>query len=609
MAKAASGIVPVVDGFTSQLSGMHGGVDLDILGAAYYAQGNNLSSRTGMVHNRPGFVNSGLTIPSGTFQGSGVWSMNRGDRLVFVVSGRVYSVLVDTLPNGLIDHGLLLSVTAQCFTCQVERFFVIQDGTSTPVVLEENNAGLAVVKTLLPLTEVGDDPGDWTIPVWPGTVMAYAHQRLHLVPRYIPFSDVDGHQLEDGRASFISGNVFNVMASPKGADDVLYFEEQEYLNEGGAHSLPMEVGFIHGMTVYRNAATGTGLGSLVVFGKRGVAAFDMSVGREMWGGLDTDGNPVAIQLGQILFFGPGTLSPWSIVNMNNDIAYRGLDGLRILSFSKSQIAGDGQSLSNVPQSGEVDQYLKNETANYLPYVSAAYCDSRLVMTCGGTGDRYFKGLVVLDSALIHGFHGIQAPVYDGVWEIPGKSFAKVETAYRNDKPTLFAFLAGPELWRLDESAIVDDGGDKIRSRIATRNLNFSAMVDPKILQYAEVGVADLSHPVSLKVYFRPAGYPLWSLLGERVIDVPAGSLPQRRRKLRFAVPTALDNEYDQATKEGVVYSQAYQFALEWEGYMKVKYFRVIANVEGESNPGICDESGTPTIASGDAGVILGDYLE
>jgi len=584
-------LAKTVDGFVSLLDGVHGGLDPRVLKPTSFSRGINASCREGLVHTRPGFVKEDVTLTPGLFQGAHTWSLNSGDRLVYVVDGILYSMYVDTLE--VVSHGLRMDPTAQCYFVQAERFLVVQDGTSEPTVLEE----LAGVATIKDLGERAIDPTTepiyWTVPLWPGTVMGFAHGRIHMVPRYLPSTT------DNGRTLILSSDVTDV----EDPSTCLYVTEDYYLSEGGPLSLPLEMGYIYGVAPFRNNQTGTGYGSLVVFARRGVCAFDMSIPRSQWKADDQ-------QLGQVLFFGPGTTSPWSIFSVNGDLAYRGPDGIRFIRYTGSNLQGGSGVLSNIPQSAEMSPYLDADLSDYMPYVSGSVCNNRLYMTTGGTGIRCFQAAIVLDLAVVSGFQGAEAPIYNGIWQLPGQApIAQVLTAYRDDIEAQYAFAEGPELYRLDETAVLDEGGARIRSRIVTKLFDFDTAVNVLRLKFIELGLSDLYHDVDITMRFRPEGFPLWTTFGTKHIEVPEGSLPQRRRKVRLGFYNALLDSCDPAIQEILCQGQAFQIMLEFEGYNKVNYMRLVVSDLGDDKADPCAEENVEPIVATDTSVIIGEYLE
>lgn len=548
----------VAQGFISTAKGMDGGTHPALLPDGYISNGVNIAVRDGRAMTRPGFTRLDVTLPQGLFQGAARWSLNSGDRLVMVVAGEVLALHLDTLV--VTSLGVLLDVSAQCYFHQPDRFLVIQDGISTPVILQDV-AGVPQ-RYVYP----SGTPDGYKMPI--GTLAHFAHQRVHMVPNVLP-----GYPDSNGGPYFISGDVLFAY-DPQSC---LTFEENTYWATGGAHSLPAEMGYVTGMSALRNAATGTGVGSLIVFGRRGASAFDLSIPRDQWNTVNTS---------QVLFFDAGTVSPWAILPINNDLFYRGIDGFRFMSYTYSQAQGNSGALSNLPKSKEVREYVENEDAALLPYVSAASWDQRLLVTAGGQGDRYFKALVSLDLAPLYGFQGAAAPAYDGIWT--GLSFAQILTAERGGVNEVFVLTEGPEIYRIDKDATSDDG-NPIEAMVITKAFDFQQPQFRKQLSYADLWVSELLGDVSIDVYYRPVGYPLWALMATREVKAPAVAPAQTRSRLRFALDSYVE-ACDASTGAQLRTAVEFQFAIVWRGRMRLDKFMCVASQTGEEPPSPCGET-------------------
>lgn len=567
-----------IGGFVSLLGGMHAGIEPEVLAETAYSRGINVTSRGGLVQTRPGFTKS-VSLGAGVFQGMAAWSLRDASRLVVVKGGHL--LVIDTGTGVITDMGLRFPGDRQCYLGSMERFFLIQDTVNPAVVLRV--AGGQVYDTRIEdsTVQLGAQ-----IPI--GACFAFAHARLHMSPVTIPGST------EGGRSNFVSGDVLKPVdpQSCLGA-----FSEDGYLNEGGAHSLPMEMGYITALAPLRNAATGTGYGGLVVFAERGVAAFDMSIARDQW--ADS-------ALGQILFFGSGTVSPWSVIPVNGTLIYRAVDGLRILSYAVTSKQSAGDVLSSVPQSSEVGPFFQSDDAAFLPWVSAAAAGNRVFMTVGGTVGNSFKALVVLDTARITDVGSPQStPSYDGIWQIQGRKFMGIASAWRQSVETLYAVLDDDYLWYLDEDSTVDSEALPIQCRLMTRTLLLDSP-NHKRLSQLQLWLKGLEQDTEIKLYSRPMGYPLWDPRGTLSLKVPAGSLPQCRRALSLAVSRE-DSQADPQSSEPLILGQGHQFCLEWNGALVIEMFRVIAEFIEEPAPQPCPETESIPLTVAD-GVNLGEYL-
>lgn len=570
----------VVDAFTALTDGMNSGIAPGLIKDTSYARGINITSRGGLVRTRPGFTRMKALPFSGAYQGASRWRLNSTDRMVAVAGGHLYSMRTDTLD--VIDHGLKFNALAQCYFCQADRFMLIRDGSSPIVVLEEDTEGVAQIR-----------PGSMT-PLQPdipsGTVMAFVHGRVHGVPQYLPTTT------ENGRPYFLSSDI----ALPNDPGACLIMTETDYLNEGGAHGLPMEMGYINGMSVFRNAPTGTGYGPLIVLAQYGVAAFDVSVPRADWKNQ---------QIGQILFYDVGTESPWSPTQVNDDLLYRSADGLRILKYTSSAVAAGSGMLSNTAQSTEVSVYMDPESSAALPYVSTVFVDNYALATVGASAaePRAFQGLVCLDTAYVAAFHTAVPPMYNGLWQIEGAKINQVLSLRKAGKTLLTVITDDNYLWSLDVAAVTDNG-IPIRSRLITKEMNFKNLRSLKSLQDVTMWISEIATDCLINVYYRPAGYPFWSLFGTQTVSVPAGGSLQRRRALHMGLDKSV-TACDPTSGDSLWNAQSFQFAIEVMGSLRIDGFLVTANEISDTVGDPCSEStGVPLVPSASAGVVLEDYL-
>jgi hypothetical protein len=588
----------VVDGFISLLDGMNSGIAPELIKDTAYSKGINVTSRNGLIRTRPGFVKV-AELGSGVFQGAGKWSLNSGDRLVYVLSGRVYSYRLD---SGVItDFGVLLDpMQSVCYFCQVDRWLVIQDGVSRPVVLFESEiSGLDEL--------YGRDAPK--VCLCPGTIMQYAHQRLHYVTSKVHGLTPDPETLPDvvpdlvvpelsGKMQFVSSDVRDIF----NPEYVFRMSEHRVLNEGGGgFGTPLELGFITAMGVFRNFASGNGLGALLVFGREGICAFDVSIQRSQWLGS-------GVNIAQVLYVGAGTESPFSVVSANDDVFY--LDAqymLRTVRYDKSKLAGSGGVLSNTPLSNEMRYFVDKSAKEYLPWASAALHENRISWTMCGAAGPYFKALGVLDLAQVYGIGGADSPSFDGVWT--GFKFLREITARYAKNERLYVFVKSTNdtvsLLYNDASAYYDIGNVAVESQLYTKLMSFpKAPADLKQLRFIDIWLSDIYTPVNMAVYYRPSHSSIWSLAAVKSINVPAGGLPQFRRALRFGIDYD-STECDTLTNEKLYNGVEFQFCIKWTGHCAITKGRAVAEVVGEA-PAACEEDNIDNIIEVDSG-LLSDF--
>lgn len=555
-------------------------------------------------------VEDSSLVANPAFQGAGVWSLESGDRFVFVVAGHVYSLEIGTLVVTQITGtdpwtDPVFDTEAQCYLCQADRYMVVQDGTSDPVVVMDEDGTPRQFLYTEDASYGSEDHARYLsgsdadfvfgsnlagyegyppqgVPT--GTVMAYVMGRLHVVPRYVPGGT------ETGRPYFLSGDI----VKPSDPEDCLRFKETQYLTGGGAHGMPVEMGFIHGMFMMRNSEAGTGVGDLYALGRNGLSAFAVSLSRDQW----TDSN-----IAQGLFVGSGTKSPWSIVQANNEVLFRGTDGIRSISYTTSAQWRSG-SLLNLPLSTEVAEYMQD--ADYLPHVSASFFDNHYLISCAGVHDRYFQGLLHMDQATVVNLGSpASSPAYTGVWT--GDDFAQVLCARKDDVPRGFIFAAGPKLYLIDDAVDQDNAAVSIESRIETRAYNFQDPVARKVLQKVDLWVSDVTQDTTITVYVRPDGYPYWAPVSTKTILVGSGSASQIRRKLHFGLDSNADY-CDPVSCRPLHNASELQFAIAWTGHMQLDRAIFVADVIGEAPSDPCSETSAVVIEpSSTAGVELEDF--
>lgn len=570
---AQSSTVPV-DGFQSLISGMQAGLDPELAGETAYCLGINLTSRGGLVRTRPGFVR-GPQLPSGVFQGMRAWILHGASRIVAVISGHVIVVNVDT--SVVADMGLKFDAAAPCCFVQADRYMVVMNGVDRPIALRENAGAVEFwpVPTKFPTGPIGE----------------YVFGRVHLSPNEVPDPDATG-ALENGRPYFVSGNILQ----PLDPSSVLDFDETEYWNEGGANGLPLEMGYITGFASLRNASTGTGYGPLIVFAERGVSAFDVSVARSEWKNTG---------IAQVLFFGPGAVSPWAVLPVNGTIVYRAVDGLRILSYIASS-AQSNEMLSNVVQSSEVGPYMRGDEA-YFRRISMATVDSRVFVTAGGVDDVWFRGLVVLDNARVYNIASPKGEVgYDGAWQIMGRKIGGVASARYGLSEALFVYCDDGCLWRFDEDA-TSDNGTAVACRLVTRSMGLNLGPDRKTITLADLWIRGLTKSGQVTLRYRPTGFPFWGRSSTQTFLITTGSYPQKRH-LVWSFPSNSTAPVDNGEQMFLNSGSSVQCAVDWEGPLTLSFFRLtfLVNPEGAVSP--CGETTSRAVLPASNLEQLGEWL-
>jgi hypothetical protein len=587
----------LADGFVSLLGGCNAGLAPTLLPATQFAAGVNLSCRDGLVRTRPSFRKL-RTLGSGTqFQGAATYRLVDTDRIVYAIDGvvRIYNIATNTI-TALSPPIAMNSTVETMYFAQADRYMIVQDGETRPLFIHQDK----LFRQAIPYQAYDPTYTGTANEVYTGTVTAFGHGRVFTSARRIHANNGLPLSLTEGRPYFVAGDV----RLPNNPSTVLNFTETTYLSGGGAAGLPSEYGFVQGMGFFRNVQSGTGLGPLIVFAKYGVGAFNVNTPRDDW--QDTD-------FSQVLFSDIGTLSPRSIVPMNDDLLFRALDGLRSLRYTASQVSGGSGTLSATSISHEVQPWLDMDSLADLPFVSVAVADNRAFMTSGGRTGQGFNALVCLDAAPAHGISGaLVPPAYAGIWT--GAKFLQVLRGEVAGVITLLALVANGdavELWYLDPDQEIyrDNETKQTLCRLYTGAFAFGGVRSLKKFSHVDVWVRDLRGDATLTAYYRPEGYSLWNACNSvsLVADYEtAGALPQRRYRVRLS-PTS-DDVYDPATNIHLGQGNSFQICLEWEGSLALEKVTVAALPVSEE-PGVCCDEGDTAVAlvEGTGGVSLDNF--
>jgi len=564
-------------------------------------------------------------LPAGAdnFQGAGVWRIGDGIEIVSVFSGVVYVV---NRKSGTLTYtsGPMMNADNQVFIEQAGDFLLIHEETSL-LVLEWADGAPAVKMTSLTATSLlsdawstemqavslhtailnyitATDPeptydeartavlATLSTPAYPmGTVCCYAHGRTHLVCS------------TPGKRYFRSSDIL-ISSDP---ESVLHWWEDSYLNSGGGMGLPDEMGYIRGMATMMNSDdTASGIGPMVVFAQDGVAAFSVNLPREGTYDLSissADANLTTStklltpgwkdrQISQVLYYGNGTESPWSLCRVNGDLMYRSADGLR--SVRATVATSTGAVVANPNMSAEVDPFVKFDSgAAELDRVSAASAGGRVLCTASRTGTGY-RGIISLDLAVlslldrtVDTTSDTKYIAYDGLWT--GLTVGKLLRS--GDEIVIVAtdgriYCVSDNQWD-----VVDGTRREIECQYVTKSLDMKMPGVKKQLSYVDVWLRDMLGGVSLTVYFRPDNFPWWTRMGGTVdIECPDSLPPQERRRLRF-----ISNLTDKCSYDGTNLNEgeSFQFLLIWNGQATVHRLTAAALPVTESPPlstGCCD---------------------
>lgn len=536
--------------------GQNGLLDPDLLKDGYASRLYNVTVRNGVAQTRPGLT--GATCPvQGRFQGAFEYRLEDKDYWVVVVAGQVWVfqpsedewTYITTFPT---------TDFAQAYFVQADKYAIIQNGIyapteNWPIILHDKTVIDNLAVQYLSGNDVvtlGDLPqAEWyRVPI--GTSMAYGHGRLFVtVDRYYndgASGDPDtGWKNNIGSRFWMASNIFEI----DNQQAMLSFSDSFVVANGLAFGLPSEMGFITSMAFLRNAETGTGLGALVVFARRGASAFAVNISRERSGWLSQG-------FGQVLFMSSGSNSPWAVTGVNSDLVYYGNDGLRTLKYSASMEAGTS-GLASVPVSPEVYNFTRlTDHKLHSPSVTLAHVDNYLFFTASGVtlddGSVAFEGILPWDLATFQVSGGEPARVFAGGW---CGQLVHAVLAYRADTDTVGAIYRESQSGDLKYGFFTPGVADAAVSSVHTPAYAFGNSLMRKKVKPIDVMFDRVSGDVYVWVRWRFEDTGEWNYSSVRHLSGTGGSSGFLK------IPVASDN---------FAGGFAVQYAIEWKGSARLR---------------------------------------
>ena len=536
----------LVDGFFSMPRGVHTQINPFLLDSQVGSDAVNVDFKDGVPRTRDGFVmgtKKELALDRDiVFRGAGVWSLNYGDFLVVAISQHIF--LYDINSDTWIDFlNALSNVSSPVYFVQVDKWLLVQDGQINPFYFERSDSGVITRKPANSLSK--------------GTVGLFVYGRYHFspvkVPAFTPNPETEPNArpdetAESGRTSLVSSDIMD----PLEPERVFRMTEHRLLHLGGAYKMPLEAGFIHALSPFRQSSSGTGNGSVLIFCRNGVFGVDFSIPRAQW---KTSG------FVQPLFYGVGTRSAYSVTEHGGEVFFLDYNG-NIRSVTMETGAYAKGVLASNPLGYSLSKYAR--LGSLVDRSSICIVDRFLLFTAMAA-ESWFDALgcfTQLDA---------QAPfIADGIFT--GPRILQCLAAKRNGKSTVFVVAYGQDskktlgiLW-LDEEAVEDLGSVPIESKLVTSFLTFKTGY-LKRLSAIELFLDRVKADTLISVSIRPDGSPIWYLLGETLVRVPKGDV-QSRRRVSF-VATSLQDVFDPVTKNSACLGIGFQVKINWTGWASI----------------------------------------
>lgn len=399
-----------------------------------------------------------------------------------------------------------------------------------------------------------------------GSVMGVYRGRLWLAinERYFIAGDVDG-----------------------GPNEPIKFTENTYLDGGGAFRVPPGHGSIRSMSTLASLDSALGEGPLIVGTTKGAFTVNAPPTRDQWSNV-TD----PIQTPSITSYGP--VSHYSTVNVNGDLFYRAVDGVRTLAMARR----DFGEWANVPISAEMQRAMKGDDEALISYSSAILFDNRYLFTTvsrslNNGNSAYFEAIGALDFNAVSRMIQRPTPIWEGIWT-GLKTRMLLKGTFQN-KERGFAVILDENnentIWEITKDYDFDGNDGRICSVVEFRTMEFRNPYELKSNEQFNLWTDRIVGTVDYTLKYRPDQYPCWFAWGNSksicsqykecnssVCDSPKNFNPGYRTRLRWAEPSEVDETFD--NKPARLFYEL-NTRLEWVGHARVKKIIAKARMEQE----------------------------
>lgn len=476
----------IADGQLSFEGGMDSGKSPSLLDQNQSSWLVNTTARGGFLTHRPAINRKQIfqdstdieeLLATGVFQGSGIYQdPNCGISLIASISGRI---LKFDLSNGCLvsDIGISgdtnSSALDKVYFQQAETFLIIQNGIQLPLI-------------------------------WDGATMSRSVVSARQVPTGGPMAYGMGRLWVAKGKSYVGSDL---IGSNRGIEDIIYFTENTYLNEGGSFSVPSQQGDcapITSLAFGSNIDTALGTGDLLVFTRGSIFAFNAPIDRDTWKNLQ-------YPLQRFALLDYGSMNHDGVSTVNGDLFFRSQDGIRSFIYARRDFQ---QSWANTPISNEVERILRYDDENLLYAGSSCLFDNRLLMTAGPVRHArgiVHRGLAVLDFDLVSDMRDKLPPAWEGIWT--GLQILQIHRFRLNGKSACWMFGVDETgtigLWELTTDGRFDNGITPIQWVHESRAFNYQSPMARKRLLHHELWIQEAVGDSTVRTRFKSDSRGCW----------------------------------------------------------------------------------------------------
>lgn len=422
--------------------------------------------------------------------------------------------------------------------------------------------------------------------------------------------------LNDSR-TFVAGDL---VYDPQGGgtaalnfrDSILKMSDNNFLNGGGAFTVPNNAGPITSMFALATQDTSLGIGPILIGTTNSIISVNAPVDRNTWQNLQ-----YPIQTISLLDYGPQ--GPRATASVNGDEWYRAVNAIRSFIVARRDINIWG----NTPMSHEVDELLSNDSTDLLYFSSVVLFDNKVFCTISPQFNQNgitHNGAVVLNLDSLSDLREKLPPCWDGV--LTGVKILQFVKGTINDEERCFMFVLNNtaiELWEVlkdgqgyyDQYTITDGINTSItrtaiKAFLHTRRDGMGNSSQLKALTTAELFVDELVDQVTINVFFRPDEYPAWfpwtvinlcaSVSQCSITQTGGGSgscqvwqMGQKQYAARIMLPSPAEACNVLSGRPGT-WGYEFQWRIEVIGHCRIRKFRPYAMVKSDKLYGDCPQT-------------------
>lgn len=378
-------------------------------------------------------------------------------------------------------------------------------------------------------------------------------------------------------------------------DSVLKITENTYLSGGGYFTVPGPLGSITFMRFTATLDASLGQGPLQVGTHKAVFSVNTPVDRTIWQVIT---NPILTES----LIGNGGLGQWSTINVNGDIIFRSLNGIRSLILARREFSTWG----NTPQSREIQPLIDKDNVSLLGFSSAIFFDNRMIMTATPVINEqgvYHIALAVMNCDPLSSLHGKSPSVYDAlqwtglnVLQLFQGEFSSVDRAFAVcvNLKTAIPKLELYEILRESTTEIRDNETEDIVWSFESPVL-FGPQVNPRrdflMLEDGEIYVDKVKGTVNFQVWYKPDQYPCWTPWHAWQVcasEETTSERPQFRPRMGLGSPS--DDPCDEVNNRPMNRGYTFQVKLVISGYCRFlgARFRASKQPDPAYAPMVCD---------------------